>query len=171
MNINFKITDTLLKEIMQDLARPHAFAFERVGFLTCRVGKIADDGWVMLGSIYYPVEDNHYVPNDGVGAEINSDAIRKMLEIAYNESVSIVHIHKHAHRGTPELGRVDKREMAQLIPNFWNVRPKLPHAAIVVSEDSMCGFAWEPASKQRFSIGDFTVVGAPLKFIREQQYE
>jgi len=168
MNINFKITDSLLEEIVQDLARPHPFAFERVGFVACRVGNIDSEGWVILGSEYYPVEDNHYIKDKAVGAKIGSDAIRKMMELAYNEPVSIVHIHAHDHYGVPELGRTDKREMALLIPNFWHVRPNLPHAAIVLSKDSMCGFAWEPVSKQRLAMDDFTIVGAPMKFVRGQ---
>lgn len=166
MNISFKITKSLLDVIKQDLARSHDFAFERVGFIACRVGKTAQDEWILLGSQYYPVDDEHYVQDDSVGAQIGSDAIRKVLEIAYGEAVSIVHVHEHPHRGVPRLSRVDDREMAKLIPNFWHVRPNLPHAAIVLSHDSICGFAWEPSIKQRLLIQDFTIVGQPMKFIR-----
>lgn len=168
MSIYFKITNTLLSEIRKDLVRPHAFAFERVGFIACRVGKIGSDSWVMLGSKYYLVEDDHYIEDYTVGAKIGSNAIRKMIQLAYDEPVSIIHIHEHPHYGVPELGSTDKREMAKLIPNFWHVRPNLPHAAIVLSKDSICGFAWEPVSKQRVVIDDFTIVDAPMKFVRGQ---
>lgn len=167
MKINFKITDNLLNAIREDLARPHKFAFERVGFVSCRLGKTGTDGWIMLGSKYYPVEDNHYIEDYSAGATIGSDAIRKMMQLAYDEPVSIVHIHEHSHYGTPRLSRIDERAMNQLIPNFWHVRPNLPHAAIVISQDSMCGYVWEPVTKLRFPIADFTVIGAPMKFIRE----
>lgn len=166
MNIYFKITDALLSEIRQDLARPHKFAYERVGFISCRTGKTESDDWVMLGSKYYPVEDDYYIEDHTVGAKIGSAAIRKMIQLAYDEPVGIVHIHEHSHYGVPKLGYTDKREMAQLIPNFWHVRPNLPHAAIVLSKDSICGFAWEPISNQRVVINDFTIVDAPMKFVR-----
>jgi len=173
MSIYFKITDTLLDEIQQDLSRRHPFAFERVGFIACRVGKVESDGsWVMLASKYHPVEDDHYVEDYTAGATIGSGAIRKMMQLAYDEPVSIVHVHEHPHRGVPGLSYTDDREMNQLIPNFWHVRPNLPHATVVLSKDSMCGFAWEPSSKQRLPIEDFTVVGAPMRFVRrEQRYE
>ncbi len=138
----------------RDLARPHTFAYERVGFIACRVGKTEVDRWVMLASNYYPVEDEHYVRDETVGALINSEAIRKMLQIGYNESVSIVHVHEHSHYGKPRLSHIDEREMNRLIPNFWHVRPNLPHAAVVLSKDSMCGFAWEPRLRQILPIND-----------------
>lgn len=166
MSISLKITNSLLNTIKQDLSRPHDFAYERVGFIACRVGKTVDDGWILLGSQYYPVNDDHYIQDDSVGAQIGTDAIRKMLEVAYNEPVSIIHVHEHPHRGTPRLSRVDDREMAKLIPNFWHVRPNFPHAALVLSQDSMCGFAWEPSLKERVPIHSFTVVGQPMKFIK-----
>lgn len=168
MKIYFKITDVLLNEIRRDLARSHKFAYERVGFISCRVGKVNPDGWVMLASKYHPVEDDHYIEDHTAGATIGSDAIRKMMQLAYDEPVSIMHVHEHAHYGLPGLSYIDKREMSQLIPNFWHVRPNLPHAAVVLSNDSICGFAWEPTSKDRIQIDDFTIVGAPMKFIRGQ---
>src|SRR4051794_7201842 len=103
MNINFKITDALLGEVKQDLNRPHEFAYERVGFLACRVGRITPGGWIMIASKYYLVEDKDYIEDYSAGATIGSDAIRKMMQIAYDEPVSIVHVHEHSHYGRPML--------------------------------------------------------------------
>jgi hypothetical protein len=166
MSVFFKITETLLDHIKRDLIRRHPFTYERVGFLTCRAGVIEPEGWVLLGADYYPVEDDDYLPDETVGALIGPTAIRKALQIAYNEPVSIVHVHLHSHRGQTHLSEIDEDETAKLIPNFWNVRPNLPHAAVVFSLDSMCGFLWDPVSKKRLLINDFTIVDAPMKFIR-----
>lgn len=152
MNIYFKITDDLLNEIKRDLARPHDFAYERVGFISCRVGKVNSSDWIILASTYIPVEDGHYIEGHSAGATIGSDAIRKMLQTAYDNPVSIVHIHEHPHYGKPCLSGIDQREMNKLIPNFWHVRPDLPHAAIVISKDSICGFAWEPTTKKELRL-------------------
>lgn len=166
MKVFFKITHTLLSQVTQDIMRPHSFAYERVGFLACRVGRTDTNEWILLGSSYHPVADDDYLPDETVGALIGPDAIRKALQIGYNNPVSMVHVHMHDHRGMPKLSSTDKREMAKLIPDFWKVRPNLPHAAVVFSKDSVCGYVWEPVSKSIIAIADFTVVDAPLKFIR-----
>lgn len=167
MNTYFKVTETLLAEIKHDLNRPHDFAVERVGFISCRVGRVESQDWIMLASKYHPVEEHHYIEGHDAGATIGSDAIRKMIQLAYDETVSIVHVHEHPHYGVPKFSKhVDEPEMNRLIPDFWHVRPNFPHGAIVLSVDSMCGFAWDPISKQRFPMNNFTVVGAPMKLIR-----
>jgi hypothetical protein len=120
----------------------------------------------MFAAEYHPVADGDYIENETVGAQIGTDAIRKMMQKAYDEPLSVVHVHQHEHRGVPGLSGIDRREMSKLIPNFWNVRPNLPHAAIVLSLDSMCGVIWNPVTGKNSPMHDFTVVGAPMKFIR-----
>ncbi len=158
----------MLDEIRADLSRPHSFAYERVGFVTCKVGKFDGEGWIILAANYHPVEDEDYVKDESVGAMIGSAAIRKMMQRAYDEPYSVVHVHMHEHSGRPSPSATDAREMAKLIPNFWNVRRNFPHAAVILSFDSMSGTVWDPSSKSRFAIDDFTVVGAPMQFIRTE---
>jgi hypothetical protein len=167
MRTHFKISRKLLDEIRIDLSRPHSFAFERVGFITCRVGKLEEGGWVLLAANYNPVEDEDYVDDDSVGAMIGSAAIRKMMQRAYDEPYAVVHVHMHDHRGRSGPSITDAREMSKLIPNFWNVRRKFPHAAVILSRDSMSGTVWDPSTKAKFPIEDFTVVGTPMLFIRD----
>jgi hypothetical protein len=167
MRTHFKISRNLLDEIREDLARPHAFAYERVGFITCKAGKLKDDGWVLLAGNYHPVEDEDYIEDDTVGALIGSAAIRKMMQRAYDDPYGIVHVHMHDHFGLPEPSSIDSRETSKLIPNFWNVRRHFPHAAVVLSRDSMSGTVWDPSSKTKSGIEDCTIVGQPMQFIRD----
>jgi hypothetical protein len=167
VNALFKIGDSLLGEIKRDLLRPHPFAYERVGFLACRTARLEPQGWLLLGARYYPIADADYLPDDSVGALIGSDAIRKALQIAYNEPLSMAHFHLHRHHGMTGFSPTDKRETAKMIPDFWKVRPNHPHAAVILSLDSLCGILWEPGSREQLPITDFTVVGAPMKFVRQ----
>jgi hypothetical protein len=59
MKIIFKITRDMLEQIKTDLARPHPFAFERVGFIYVRRGTLAE-GQLLLAASYHPVRDEHY---------------------------------------------------------------------------------------------------------------
>ena len=47
MNVIFKATQALVSEIRSDLRRAHPYAAERVGFISCRAGRLTD-GLVIL---------------------------------------------------------------------------------------------------------------------------
>ena len=78
MRIRFKITQALLGAAKHDLLRPHPFAAERVGFLSCRVGATDSDGLIVLAHAYHAVEDADYVDDPTAGATMGPDAIRKV---------------------------------------------------------------------------------------------
>jgi len=162
MTIHFKITRKLLDATRQDLDRRHAFAAERVGFISCKVGALVDAGIVILAHAYHPVEDDDYLNDPTVGAMMGPGAIRKAMQRAYNENVSVFHVHMHDHFGAPWFSHVDLREANKFIPDFWNVRPEMPHGALVLSMDSLAGLCWLPATRQAEKISKISVVGAPL---------
>lgn len=68
MKATLKIRGLLLDEIRRDLARPHAFAHERVGFLTAGAAT-TPDGILMLVRGYRPVQDDDYEEDPRVGGE------------------------------------------------------------------------------------------------------
>lgn len=166
MTVLFKIVDRLLEKARRDLTRPHNFAAERVGFLACRAARLPNDGIVLLASDYKPVDDSDYVDDPTVGAMMGPNAIRKALEFALNHRVGMFHIHLHEHTGQPRFSRVDSRESAKFVPDFWNVRPEMPHGALVASTDSLYGFCWHPGTAKPIEIGDFVVVGSPMVVVR-----
>lgn len=162
MTTHFKITRKLLDGIRRDLDRRHAFAAERVGFISCKVGALASGGVVILAHAYQPVEDDDYLNDPAVGAMMGPDAIRKAMQHAYNENVSMFHVHTHDHLGTPWFSKIDLREAKKFVPDFWNVRPEMPHGALVLSMDSLAGLCWLPATRQTEEISKFLIIGAPL---------
>jgi hypothetical protein len=166
MRVLFKIMDRLLEHVRQDLSRPHAFAAERVGFLVCRAASLDPSGTVILAHSFKPLEDADYVDDPTVGAMMGPRAIRKALEFALNNKVAMFHVHMHDHSGRTRFSRVDARESARFVPDFWNVRPEMPHGATVLSRDSAFGMCWHPAESVPIEIGEFVVVGSPMLFIR-----
>ena len=89
-------------------------------------------------------------------------AIRKAMQRAYNEPVGMFHVHMHDHRGSPWFSQVDLAENNKFVPDFWNVRPEMPHGALVLSRDSIACLCWDPSTRQPQSINKFTIVDAPL---------
>jgi hypothetical protein len=166
MKIAFKIPQGLFTEIHRDLSRPHEFAAERVGFIACGASAFNTDGLLLLGATYHPVADQHYVDDPRVGAMMNSDAIRLALEVAYNRNVAMFHVHRHEHYGKPGFSRVDRRESARFIPDFFKVRSSLPHGALVLSYDSIAGLCWLARDKHPVEIQEFVVVGPQVPGLR-----
>ncbi len=166
MRAVFKVVDRLLEGVRLDLARRHEFAAERVGFFVCRPASLVLDGVVILAHDYRPVEDDDYVDDSTVGAMMGPAAIRKALEFALNNKVSMLHVHMHDHAGCPRFSRIDARESAKFVPDFWNVRPEMPHGALVASKDSLYGMCWYPGKSEPIEIGEFVVIGSPMVFVR-----
>lgn len=162
MKTAFRIEQGLLEQIHRDLDRKHPFAYERVGFIACATSTV-QGGMLLLADEYRPVADDDYVDVSTVGAMMGPAAIRKALEYAYGRSgVVMLHVHRHEHRGTPAFSTVDISESAKFVPDFWKVRPGLPHGMVVLSRNAMAGMAWDPATRRPQTIDQMSVVGRPL---------
>jgi len=154
------MTASLLHRVREDLRRPHEFAAERVGFLSCRVGALEEPrGLIILAHDYLSVADGDYVNDSTVGAMMGSEAIRKALQFAYNNEVGMFHVHVHNHCGMPRPSHTDLNETAKFVPDFWHVRPQMAHGAIIVSRDSLSGCCWSPGQAKPADIVKFTIVG------------
>ncbi len=162
MNYQFRITEQLLDSIHVDLSRRHAFAHERVGFIHCRVG-IFEGRAVILAEEYLPVADDDYLPSETMGAVMGSAAIRAALRHAYLSKGAMFHVHRHEHEGIPGFSRVDVRENAKFVPDFWKVSPTVPHGAIVLSEDSAAGQVWCPLDRSSKPMTNIVCVGIPIR--------
>lgn len=162
MRILFRLRQDLLADIHQDLSRPHPFAAERAGFVTCGAGALPGSGLVLMAAEYHSVADTDYVSDSRVGAMLGPGAFRAILQIAYRRPSAIFHIHRHEHRGKPVPSQVDRRESRRFVPNFWHVCPHHPHGILVLSHDSIAGLVWVPGSRQQKWINEFTLVGERL---------
>jgi hypothetical protein len=161
MTIKFKITHKLLQEIRRDLERLHPFAYERVGFISCSLSSSKDDLWV-LARDYRPVADEDYLRDPSVGAMMGPEAIRKALQWALSERVSLFHVHTHGGDVLLGFSSVDLREQAKFVPNFFQLAPQCPHGALVLSDSFAYGHIWLDPSRHYEVITDFIEVGLPL---------
>lgn len=158
----FRITSALLEKLHDDLSRPHAFAGERVAFLSCRTGSLNAGGIVLLAHSIHVVSDEDYERSHTMGALIGSAAFRKILQYCYAHKVSIFHVHRHDHDGAPAFSKIDIQESAKFVPDFFKVRPDQPHGALVLSMDSMSGLIWRSRMSKPERITKSTIVGHRL---------
>jgi hypothetical protein len=162
MTIHFKMLETLREAIMRDLRRPHPHAGERVGFVSARFGNSLH-GLIVLAHSFHPVSDEHYDVDHEVGARFNSAAVRAALQVALSDDVGMFHVHVHTHRGIPWPSDMDWSEWKKFVPDFWHVRPNLPHGALILSEDRINGWCWYPRTNHPIRIHRFTLVGGGMQ--------
>lgn len=162
MRVRIKIPRQQLEDIRRDLHRPHAFAFERVGFLTAGVTRV-EDGLMFLARTYCPVADEDYVPDPTVGVKIGGTAMRKGLELAYQPRSTLLHIHSHGGLGTPDFSGTDLRSGSEFVPGFFHTVPHMPHGMLVLSDDSATGMLWLGPDERSFYVAEFVQVGAPYR--------
>ena len=161
MNIHLRLPRGLLTRIHEDLSRSHAFAAERVGFLCCGVTVLHDADLLLLGQDWHPVADEDYVEHPRVGACIGGGAFRKIFQIAYREPVTILHVHRHDHRGKPGFSLTDDRSMREFVPGFFNACQSRPHGALVLSHDSAIGAVWLKGDGRPRQLNSVQIVGTP----------
>lgn len=165
MSILFRATEAFMAAVRRDLVRPHAFAHERIGFITVRAAA-GHHQLVMLAEDYHPVVDEEYVRDPTVGARIGQEALRKALNLALLKSVGVIHVHMHL---LPSdrlwFSRIDLAEMHNFMPDFFKVGPKMPHGAIVLSPLSAAGLAWTAPNLVQ-PMGEFNFIGSQIKVIR-----
>lgn len=171
MTLQFRITDHLLQVIHADLHRRHPFAGERVGFLTCGVGRMDDGGLGIYAARYHPVLDEDYLEDNSAAAMLGPGAFRKMLQTVYQSPASVFHVHRHDHHGPPSPSETDKSESKRFIPDFWKVCPRHPHGALILSFDAIWGQVWIPADSSIAQFDSCLVIGNVLQTTRIRRDE
>jgi hypothetical protein len=167
MKVRLKIPNQMLAEIRADLRRPHAFAYEGVGFMTAGAVQ-AGDRIILLARQYQPVADEDYVASRR-GVVIGSAAMRKGVQLAYQPRSALIHIHEHGHRGQPEFSGIDLASGREFVPGFFHTVPTMPHGMVVLSEDSATGMVWLNGEEGGSYIEEFIGVGAPYQIFGRRE--
>jgi hypothetical protein len=165
MNITLRIPSMLRDEMLADLRRPHAFAFERIGFVYCKQSRVPS-GWLLLAYRYASTRDDRYIEDDTVGARFDSSAIREAMQVALDEVAAALHAHLHDHTGRPRMSKTDLLEMQALMPCFVNLCPERMHGALILSADAAVARVWGIGLPGEGVLASkITSVGTPLRFL------
>jgi hypothetical protein len=165
MTIVCRMTRDFASRMREDLLRRHVHAHERVAFISARAAEL-DDGLLLLACEYHPVADEDYVPDPNVGAMMSETAVRKAMQIAWRSKCSMIHVHLHDHVGMPGFGHLDRKENGRFMPEFFNVQPLLPHAAIVLSHNAAAGLVWTERGPGPVPFDEIVEVGHPIRISR-----
>lgn len=170
MRIILKITKDMLDEMKNDLARPHPFASERIGFIYVRRGTLAE-GQLLLATSYQPVRDEHYAKakvDDLVGAIINRYAITEAMQKALTTSEGVFHVHiHHFDLFGEQFSEVDLKSLNELMPSFYSISKNALHGALLITPKNLLGKYWAP-DKTPHDLRLISVVGHPCCYHEER---
>lgn len=162
MNLTLRIPQAVLSIARQDLARPHPFACERIGFFRCRpTGR--PDLIVITG--YDAVPDDQYVDDSNAGACIGRLAIQTAMQRILTHKVGQIHVHQHGHRGVPSPSSTDSANQPRLVTSFRNLNPQLPHGFLILSNTHAWGEFIAPARRRFEELKSVSVVSGRLEFL------
>lgn len=167
-----RLTRKLYDIIRDDIARPHQFAAERIGFAFGKLGSQESAEPLVLLHRYVPVPDEQYILDPKVGARINGDAITEAMEqvMKYRiENEGAFHVHVHDHNGQPGLSGTDRREIPLLIPSFKTVGKGAAHGLIIFSRNHGISWVWMPGHQEPVTASRIVIVGAPLSIFEAKQ--
>lgn len=149
--------------LREDLARRHDFAYERVGFLSARLGNCTSTEPLVLFTSYYPVPDDQYIDDSYSGARINSTAIREAMQRVLDTGEGLFHVHCHAHRGRPGFSPMDLDETPRIVSSLQTCGPTQAHGMVLLSDDQCIAHVWMPETDKPIVAKTVSVVGYPLE--------
>lgn len=155
-----RIPEVLHDRIVADLRRPHAFAYERVGFAV--VGTSLDGGHAPIYCVYdyVPVQDEGYTPSKDAAATINGSAIRSAMQLAMDTGQCIVHVHAHDFTSLPMFSAIDDADHEGLVRSFRNLGISRPYGFLLLGNGGFLMRVWPAGSNNYVETRMVTIVGA-----------
>jgi molybdopterin-synthase adenylyltransferase len=108
------------------------------------------------------LSESAYRPKAGHGAAWSGSAMIPAIETAMEETLGIVLIHAHGHRGPPRLSEDDGSSAERLIPMFRARVPTRPHGSVVFSESHASGIVLMPGDSAPRTGIDVRWLGASI---------
>lgn len=164
--VTVRLARGLYDRVLEDLRRPHTFAYERVGFLSAKLGIAVDGLRLVLLADYHPVPDHQYMKDSDCGARINSDAIREAMQRVIDTGAGSFHVHLHEHRGAPRFSETDADETPRVVAGLRTVGPSFPHGMLLLSDDRAEAWVWLPGDAEHRRAASINVAGRPMGFLR-----
>lgn len=163
MIVRARFPRELYVRVGEDLARRHRFAYERVGFLSARLGNQSSDESLILFTNYYPVADDQYIKDPSSGARIDANAIREAMQRVLDSGNGLFHVHCHAHGGKPGFGWMDLQETPRIVSSLQVAGPSQAHGMVLLSNDHCIAHVWMPGTDGPVVANTVSVVGYPLE--------
>jgi hypothetical protein len=171
MNIKIKMTGLLYEELKNDLARPHPFAAEHVGFVFGKLGSLSGEAKTVILTHYHSIPDDQYEEDETVGARIGGKAMSTAMQAVFrgrSTKEGIFHIHIHDHLGQTGMSWVDAEGLPPMMPGFQNMGRQAAHGIIILSRDHGIGWVWLPGYEKAIRAKTLSILGSPIGIFEQR---
>ncbi len=162
--ILIRIPSSLLSQIKKDLNKPHAFAFERIGFISSTHKLLKNGNIIICMFAYRHIPDDQYIDDQEVGARINSNAIRESLQGILDTKNGCFHAHCHQSSIKPEFSTIDLEDNPEIIKSFSYADGSQVHGMILFGKEKINALVKLPGESTLRKVDKIVVVGSPLAF-------
>jgi hypothetical protein len=162
VKVQVRILRELYSRIREDLARRHEFAYERVGFVSAKLGNRGSNEPLVLLTDYHPIADANYIEDPYSGARINSAAIREVMQRVLDAGDGSFHVHCHAHHGKPGFSSMDLEETPRIVSSLRVAGPDQAHGMLLMSNDHCIAHVRMPGSNEPVVADRVNIVGYPM---------
>jgi len=159
-----RIPASIYKQAIDDLKRPHPFAFERVGFFSTSVSRTHKGRCIATITQYHSLEDNQYINDQNAGAVISSESIRQCMQRILKTKKGCFHVHLHNHSGKPSPSFTDLSSLPSVARSFFNTNPDLCSGYIILSKNSFYVSILNAKPSISIEPERITVIGYPMSF-------
>lgn len=163
--VRIRLVRSLVDAMLADLRRPHAFAFERVGWMSVTTGRAEDGNWLILGQEYHAIPDEQYLSDDRVGARIGTEAIHATVRRVLATRQGLFHVHLHDFPGQTGFSPQDLADQPPLVTSWTRACPLAPHGMLVLSSTSAAARVWLPGASGPVRPEQIAIVGYPTTLI------
>jgi hypothetical protein len=163
MMVCVRILREIYARMRDDLAQRHEYAYERVGFLSGKLGNGSSNEPLVLITDYHPIPDDQYIDDPYSGARINATAIRNAMQCVLDTGSGLFHVHWHAHRGKPGFSSMDLDETPDIVSSLKVAGPSQTHGMLLLSDDHCIAHVWLPSADDPVVAAKVSVVGYPVE--------
>jgi hypothetical protein len=163
MTVCVRILRGIYARMRNDLARRHEYAYERVGFLSGRLGNRSNDRPLVLITDYYPIPDDQYIDDPYSGARIDVNAIRTAMQLVLDTGTGLFHVHWHSHKGRPGFSSMDLDETPRIVSSLKVANPSQAHGMLLLSNNHCIAHVWLPRADDPVVAAKVSVIGYPLE--------
>jgi hypothetical protein len=163
-NITLRMPERLHQQMIEDLQRPHEYAFERVGFLYTKSKWLDNKTLLIIATSYEAVAEEDYLEDDSVGAKIGANAIQKAQQTLFDQKGGCFHVHLHDHPGKPLPSGTDCDSLPGVVQSLTNISKGQATGYLILSENSFFTAIRFPEYAGLQEADLVTVVGFPMQF-------
>ena len=158
-NVELRVPLSLGEALLNAVFRPGRHEYVALGLVSHAALGGRD---VLFLRHLFDLPESAYRESAAHGAAWSGAAMVPAITLAVEETLGIIILHAHPHKGPPTLSEDDRRSAGRLVPMFRARVPWRPHGSVVLSRTHAAGLITMPSGLDRGAGIDVRWLGASI---------